>query len=330
MVTRLRRRRPRRTTTSPSRPPTWRASRPAPPTRGPRPPLVRVPPRARAQDLDPAPLRPDRDRPLLPRVRADDPRLSAGQPPMIARDVRAVRRPGRGAVPARRAVAVRRALERYGHRRLRLGRRLAERDGELAQPPRHPRVPRRSGRDRVGGHETTRRPRPPPPAVAPVARSTCPTPSRSSDPRRGSRSRTTASFARLAARPAPRYREQGRIHGRADSEVGQRWLEDAWDADAPSAATLLSALHERFGGQAQPRDPRRATARRTTTRATPRTRCSRSGSAGSALASTAIYSIDRSLFRFAAPGATDRRLVRPSTTVDARRRRRPRIIARAG
>ena len=24
------------------------------------------------------------------------------------------------------------------------------------------------------------------------------------------------------------YREQGRIHGRADTEVGARWLEDAW------------------------------------------------------------------------------------------------------
>jgi hypothetical protein len=33
------------------------------------------------------------------------------------------------------------------------------------------------------------------------------------------------------------------------------------------------------------------------------------------VASTAIYSIDRSLFRFAAPGATKRRLVRHSTTV---------------
>ena len=33
------------------------------------------------------------------------------------------------------------------------------------------------------------------------------------------------------------------------------------------------------------------------------------------LASTAIYSIDRSLFRYAAPGATNRRLARPSTTV---------------
>jgi hypothetical protein len=33
------------------------------------------------------------------------------------------------------------------------------------------------------------------------------------------------------------------------------------------------------------------------------------------LASTAIYSIDRSLFKYVAPGATNRRLARPSTTV---------------
>jgi hypothetical protein len=32
------------------------------------------------------------------------------------------------------------------------------------------------------------------------------------------------------------------------------------------------------------------------------------------IASTSIYSIDRSLFRFVAPGATDRRLLRQATT----------------
>ena len=45
------------------------------------------------------------------------------------------------------------------------------------------------------------------------------------------------------------YRAQGRIHGRADTEVGARWLEDAWDpAERPEH--LLAALHDRFGGQA--------------------------------------------------------------------------------
>ena len=45
------------------------------------------------------------------------------------------------------------------------------------------------------------------------------------------------------------YRAQGRIHGRADTEVGARWLEDAWDPDE-RPEHLLAALHDRFGGQA--------------------------------------------------------------------------------
>ena len=45
------------------------------------------------------------------------------------------------------------------------------------------------------------------------------------------------------------YREQGRIHGRADTEVGARWLEDAWRPEEP-VSHLLGALHDRFGGQA--------------------------------------------------------------------------------
>ena len=66
-----------------------------------------------------APLRPAADRPLLPRVRAHDPRLGRGA--YDRGDVRAVRRPGRGAVQARRAVAARRAHGALRHRRLRLG-----------------------------------------------------------------------------------------------------------------------------------------------------------------------------------------------------------------
>ncbi len=45
------------------------------------------------------------------------------------------------------------------------------------------------------------------------------------------------------------YRAQGRIHGRADTEVGARWLEDAWQAEG-SVGQMLGALHDRFGGQA--------------------------------------------------------------------------------
>ena len=102
-------------------------------------------------------------------------------------------------------------------------------------------------------------------------------------------------------------RAKGRIHGRADSEVGARWLEDAWHDDEP-VAHLLGALHDRFGGQAN--------------LAVLATDGSVHHYAGNGenpvfsfrfgrigLASTGIYSLDRSLFRFAASGATDRRLV---------------------
>lgn len=110
-----------------------------------------------------------------------------------------------------------------------------------------------------------------------------------------------------------RYREQGRIHGRADTEVGQRWLEDAW-SDTEPVAHLLAALHDAFGGEANlavlghdgtphhyagnPQNP---------------VFTFRLGRIG--LAATSLYSLDRSLFRFCAPGATERRLVRERVTI---------------
>jgi hypothetical protein len=106
------------------------------------------------------------------------------------------------------------------------------------------------------------------------------------------------------------YQEDGRIHGRADSEVAERWLEDAWDdGEAPA---LLPAVHDRFGGVANlallaadgtpyhyagnPDNP---------------VFTFRLGEIG--IASTGIYSLDRSLFKFVATGATDRRLLRRAT-----------------
>jgi hypothetical protein len=130
-----------------------------------------------------------------------------------------------------------------------------------------------------------------------------------------------------------RYRAQGRITGRADTEVGQRWLEDAWPhgadgsdrdeaaegsfaaggADGAAVPPLLAGLHGAFGGVANlavlaadgsthhyfgnPENPVFAF---------------RLGRIG--VASTAVYSIDRSLFRYAAPGATDRALARVGCT----------------
>ena len=98
-----------------------------------------------------------------------------------------------------------------------------------------------------------------------------------------------------------------------DADVGQRWLEDHW-APAPTAAPgeanagLLERLHEAFGGQAN--------------LATIAADGSVRHYAGNTenpvftfrlgeiqLASTAIYSIDRSLFRFVAPDARSRGVI---------------------
>jgi glutamine phosphoribosylpyrophosphate amidotransferase len=104
-----------------------------------------------------------------------------------------------------------------------------------------------------------------------------------------------------------RYRAQGRIHGRADTEVGARWLEDEW-TDEASAPHTLAALHETFGGHANlavltaTGDVHHYAGNRENPVFT-----FRLGAIG--LASTGIYSLDRSLFRFVAPTATDRHLV---------------------
>ena len=110
-----------------------------------------------------------------------------------------------------------------------------------------------------------------------------------------------------------RFRAQGRIHGRADTEVGARWLEDAWRPDEP-VAHLLAALHDRFGGQAN--------LAVLSAGGTPHHYAGngdnpvfsfRLGRIG--IVSTGIHSLDRSLFRFVVPGATERRLVRIRSTV---------------
>jgi glutamine phosphoribosylpyrophosphate amidotransferase len=110
----------------------------------------------------------------------------------------------------------------------------------------------------------------------------------------------------------PTYREQGRIHGRADTEVGERWLEDEWDSEP--ATDLLPRLHRTFGGQANlmtlAADGTAVHYAGNTENPVFSFRLGRIG-----VVSTGLYSLDRSVFRFAAPGATDRRLVRLQTTV---------------
>jgi glutamine phosphoribosylpyrophosphate amidotransferase len=117
------------------------------------------------------------------------------------------------------------------------------------------------------------------------------------------------------------YRAAGRIHGRADSEVGARWLEDAWNPGEP-VAHLLAALHDRFGGQAN--------LAVLAADGTPHHYAGngenpvftfRLGRVG--VVSTGIYSLDRSLFRFVAPAAMERRLVRVGGTATVDEAGRP-------
>jgi glutamine phosphoribosylpyrophosphate amidotransferase len=103
------------------------------------------------------------------------------------------------------------------------------------------------------------------------------------------------------------YRDAGRIHGKADSEVGMRWLEDAWVADRP-AGELLAALHEAMGGSANLAvlEPGGAAAVHAGNAENP-VFGYRLGSLR--ILSTGLYSLDRSVFRLVVPAARDRRLV---------------------
>ena len=110
-----------------------------------------------------------------------------------------------------------------------------------------------------------------------------------------------------------RYQAEGRIQGRADTEVGARWLEDAWD-DCPTAGAALRAMHERFEGQANLAtiDPSGGVVHYAGNDENP-VFAFRLGRIG--VVSTALYSIDRSLFQLAAPGASERRLARPGVAL---------------
>jgi glutamine phosphoribosylpyrophosphate amidotransferase len=110
-----------------------------------------------------------------------------------------------------------------------------------------------------------------------------------------------------------RYQAEGRIAGRADTEVGARWLEDAWD-DCPTPAAALRTLHDQFHGQANlatiSRDGDVVHYAGNTENPIFTFRLGQIG-----VASTSLYSIDRSLFQLAARGATDRRVVRPGGVI---------------
>jgi len=110
------------------------------------------------------------------------------------------------------------------------------------------------------------------------------------------------------------YLAQGRIHGRADTEVGARWLEDAWDGDRGGPLALLPKLHERFGGNANLAVLTPAgTSVHYAGNADNPLFSFRIGDIG--IVSTGIHSHDRSVFRYVVPEATERRLVRQGTTI---------------
>jgi len=100
------------------------------------------------------------------------------------------------------------------------------------------------------------------------------------------------------------YRAAGRIKGRADTEVGARWLEDAWQPGLP-VGDLLGRLHRTFEGQAN-----------LAVLAGDGALYHYAGNAENPvftfrldeveIAATGIYSLDRSLFRFVAPAARGR------------------------
>ncbi|MEI7743496.1 MAG: hypothetical protein WCK58_07065 [Chloroflexota bacterium] len=118
-----------------------------------------------------------------------------------------------------------------------------------------------------------------------------------------------------------RYLRQGRIKGRADTEVGARWLEDAW-SDAEPVGHLLASLHDTFGGEAN-----------FAVLAADGTPYHYAGNpqnlvfafrlGGIGVVSTALYSIDRSVFRYAAKGATHRSLARLHSTIALDERGQP-------
>lgn len=108
------------------------------------------------------------------------------------------------------------------------------------------------------------------------------------------------------------YRAAGRLRGRADTEVGARWLEDAW-SNAVEPPDALAALHATFGGEANLAVllADGAVHHYAGNRENP-VFTFRLGDVG--VAATGLYSIDRSVFRFAAPEATDRAMVAHGST----------------
>lgn len=104
-----------------------------------------------------------------------------------------------------------------------------------------------------------------------------------------------------------RYREAGRLHGKADTEVSARWLEDHW-AEAGSVPGALTKLHDTFGGHANLAVLTR-TGEAHHYAGNDENPVFTFGLGEVRLACTGMYSLDRSVFKYVVPEATDRRLV---------------------
>jgi glutamine phosphoribosylpyrophosphate amidotransferase len=108
-----------------------------------------------------------------------------------------------------------------------------------------------------------------------------------------------------------RYRDAGRIHGKADTEVAARWLEDEW-GDAGAAPEALVRLHETFGGHANlavlTRDGRGHHYAGNDENPVFTFDLQVAGETVH-LACTGMYSLDRSVFTYVARDATNRRIV---------------------
>ena len=207
-------------------------------------------------------------------------------------------------------------LERYRDRRLRLGRGVARARWPDRFVPRHARVPGRPGAREGRGGRDDRGARPPPPAVEALD---------ARDRRYPAVRRPGRPLLVQPQRRLPRGRDRGglasgppgRIHGRADTEVGARWLEDAWDGRT-APVDLLATLHETFGGQANlsllAADGAASAYAGNTENPVFTFRLGRIG-----LASHGHLLARSELFRFVAPGATDRRLVRVGGSVTLNR-----------
>jgi predicted glutamine amidotransferase len=109
------------------------------------------------------------------------------------------------------------------------------------------------------------------------------------------------------------YREAGRLKGKADTEVAARWLEDAW-ANTASAGDALRGVHETFGGNANLMILTRAGEAHHYA-GNDENPVFRFDMGDIRLACTGMYSLDRSVFKYVAPGATNRALVPRATTV---------------